>query len=275
VERVYVVEKVYDEFLRLAIEEMRALKMGYTRDLDSPYYLGPVTDPRQLKIIRRHLEDALNKGARILFEGEDKDMYISPKILVDVDHSMLLMQEETFGPLMPVMKVRDEEEAVRLANDCSLGLGASIWSSDLEHAQQVARKIEAGSVIINDTIAQFAFPMLPFGGIKGSGYGRVHGKEGLMQFTRPYAYVVGNPPPEWDIATQIRRPGNYRLGAALIHLLFGVTPAQRLEPVTERVRRKISPSDRKILATSFGLLGMLGAVTSLAVAWRGRPKIRM
>lgn len=273
VERVYVHEAVYDEFVRRAVEETRALKMGFSRELESPYYLGPVTDPRQHKIIRRHLEDALEKGARLLTGGEVQDAYITPAVLVDVDHSMLLMREETFGPLMPVMKVKDEEEAIRLANDCALGLGASVWSRDLQRAERVARRLEAGSVIVNDTIAQFAVPMLPFGGIKESGYGRVHGREGLMQFTRPFAYAVGSPPPEWDIATQMRRLGKYRLGSALIHLLFGTTLNQRIEPVAGEVRRRVSPSDRKMLASSLGLLGVVGAAAGLAaVIWKGRPK---
>jgi len=232
-----------------------------------------VTDPRQLKIIRRHLEDALEKGARVLTGGEVQGAYVTPTVLVDVDHSMLLMQEETFGPLMPIMKVKDEEEAIRLANDCALGLGASVWSRDLKRAERVARRLEAGSVIVNDTIAQFAVPMLPFGGIKESGYGRVHGREGLMQFTRPFAYAVGAPPPEWDIATQMRRLGKYRLGSALIHLLFGTSLDQRLEPVAGEVRRRVGPSDRKMLLSSVGLLSALGAAAGLAaVIARGRPK---
>jgi acyl-CoA reductase-like NAD-dependent aldehyde dehydrogenase len=272
VERVYVVEAVYDEFVRLAVEETRKLEMGYSRDYECPYYFGPITDPRQLKIISRHLEDAKVKGARLLIGGEVQDMFIAPTVLVNVDHSMLVMREETFGPLMPVMKVRDEEEAIRMANDCSLGLGASVWSSDLGRAQRVARRIEAASIVINDTISQFAVPMLPFGGIKESGYGRIHGKEGMMQFTRPYSYAVGNPPIEWDIATQMRKPGNYKLGATLIHVLFGVTPGQRLQPVTEEIRRKVSPSDRKMLASGLGIMGMVGAAAGLAAIWIGRQK---
>jgi acyl-CoA reductase-like NAD-dependent aldehyde dehydrogenase len=267
VERVYVVEQVYEEFVRLAVEEAKKLKMGYTYDLESPYYLGPVTDPRQLKIIQRQLEDALEKGARVLYGGQVRDMFVTPTVLVDVDHSMLVMREETFGPLMPIMKVKDQEEAVAQVNDCVYGLGASIWSADLKRAQKVAHQIEASSIIINDTIAQFAIPMLPFGGIKQSGTARVHGKEGLMQFTRPYAYVVGNPPHPLDLATVMRRPGQYRTGAAVMRLAFGVTPGQRFQPVIEEVKRQAGKKNQR-LAMSIGLLGSLGAAAGMALVMK-------
>jgi delta 1-pyrroline-5-carboxylate dehydrogenase len=158
-------------------------------------------------------------------------------VLVDVDHSMLLMREETFGPLMPIMKVKDEAEAVRLANDNAFGLGASVWSRNLQHAKHVADRLQAAAVIINDSIAQFAVPMLPFGGVKESGAGRIHGQEGLMQFTRSYSYVVGQSPLKWDIATILREPGHYRLATALLGLLFGTSLRQRWQAVAQLIQR--------------------------------------
>ncbi|MFN2196905.1 MAG: aldehyde dehydrogenase family protein, partial [Anaerolineales bacterium] len=183
VERVYVVESVYDEFVRYAVEETQRLRVGYSTELDSPLHLGPITDPRQLKTIQSHLEDALVKGARVAVGGKVNGMFIEPTILLDVDHSMLVMQDETFGPLMPIMKVRDEAEAIRMANDCSFGLGASVWSRDVARAQRVARQLEAAAIVVNDTIAQFGVPMLPFGGIKQSGYGREMGRHALENYT--------------------------------------------------------------------------------------------
>jgi acyl-CoA reductase-like NAD-dependent aldehyde dehydrogenase len=261
VERVYVVEAAYEEFVRLAVEHTQRLKVGYTIDQKSPYYMGPMTDPRQVKIIERHLQDAQEKGARILTGGGKNEMFFEPAVLVDVDHSMLLMQEETFGPFMPIVKVRDEEEAIRLANDCSLGLGASVWSGDLERAHRVAHRIEASSVVINDTIAQFAIPLLPFGGIKQSGYGRTHGKEGLMQFTRPYAYLYGQPPASWDLTVVARKPGNYRLMAGLTRLMFGVG-AQRLQPVAELLEEAAKPLQPK--SPVLGLSAALAAGAALS-----------
>lgn len=231
VERIYVVERVYDEFVKKAVEQAGMLQPGYTLDKDSPYSVGPVSDPRQVQVIQRHLEDALEKGAQRLIGGGQEDMYIEPVVLVNVDHSMLVMQEETFGPVIPVVKVEDEAHAIRLANDCAYGLGASVWSSDIERAERVARRLEASSVIINDTVAQFGVSMLPFGGVKGSGYGRIHGKEGLMQFTRPYSYVVGGPPKPVDLIVKMREPGHYRLGAASMRALFGAGLKQRWEGV--------------------------------------------
>ena len=182
VERVYVVESVYDEFVRLAVEETSKLKVGFSTEIDNPNYLGPVSDPRQIKTIERHLEDGLAKGATILAGGKRSGMFVEPTVLVNVTHDMLMMRDETFGPLMPIMKVKDEHEAIRMANDNAFGLGASIWSRDLERAYRVAHQVEASSIVINDTIAQFAVPMLPFGGIKQSGFGREGAQEGLHEF---------------------------------------------------------------------------------------------
>lgn len=237
VERVYVVEQKYDEFLRLAMKYTKDFKVGFTTDLDSPYSTGPVTDPRQVKIVERHLDDALAKGARPLTEIKKDGMFIDPVILVDVDHSMLLMKEETFGPLMPIMKVKDEAEAIRLANDNAFGLGASVWSRSNEHAKKVADQIEAASVIVNDSIAQFGIPMLPFGGIKESGFGRTHGQEGLMQFTRPFSYAIGASPWKWDVSTILRENGHYNLATAIMGVVYGTTLKQKWQTLSQLFRK--------------------------------------
>ncbi|MFN8484937.1 MAG: aldehyde dehydrogenase family protein [Anaerolineae bacterium] len=267
VERVYAVEAIYDAFVRMAVEETEKIKVGFSTEQESQFYMGPITDPRQLRTIRTHLDDALAKGARILTGGEIDGMFVEPTVMVDVDHSMLIMQDETFGPILPIMKVKDEAEAIRMANDCHLGLGASIWSREVSRAERVAHQVEASSIVINDTIAQFGVPMLPFGGIKQSGYGRIHGREGLMQFTRPYAYAVGAPPPSWDIATILRKPGHYRAGAAVMRLAFGVTPQQRIGPVLEAVGVKGKPSGAGLA------LGLSGAALAggLALSLLRRP----
>ena len=246
VERVYVVESKYEEFLDRAVRYAKKFQVGYSADLDSPYWMGPVTDPRQVDVIEKHLADALAKGARILTGGREKGAFYNPIVMVDVDHSMLLMREETFGPIMPVMKVRDADDAIRLANDNSFGLGASVWSQNIGHAKSVADRVEAASVIINDSIAQFGIPMLPFGGIKDSGFGRIHGQEGLMQFTQSYSYAMGGAPVKWDIATLLRENGHYDLATAIMGVLYGTTLKQKWEALLQLFRKKSDSSSEQV-----------------------------
>jgi acyl-CoA reductase-like NAD-dependent aldehyde dehydrogenase len=234
IERVYVVEPVYDHFLEKIIAETRKLAIGHSQSLDSPYHCGPLTDPKQLPLIQSHLDDALEKGARVLLGSQHEGLFFEPTLLTDVDHTMLVMQEETFGPILPVQKVKDEAEAVRLTNDSPYGLSAYIWTSDLKRARRLAGEIEAGSVVVNDIMVQFGAPMLPFGGTKASGFGRIHGKSGLLVFTQAFAYVEGGPPRPYDLATIVRSPGRYRLFAMIIALIFGVSLRQKAVALAKR-----------------------------------------
>ena len=250
VERVYVVESKYEEFVKRSVTYAKELKTGFTGEFDSSYFMGPVTDPRQADIVDRHLEDALSKGARVLTGGKAQGSFYNPMVLVDLDHSMLIMQEETFGPIMPIMKAKDDAEAVKLANDSKFGLGASVWSKNVDHAKRVADQVEAASVIINDSIAQFGIPMLPFGGIKDSGFGRTHGQEGLMQFTRPFSYAVGGVPIKWDIATILRENGHYDLATAIMGVVYGTTLRQKWETLSHLFRRKPGAKSQNISVQS-------------------------
>jgi acyl-CoA reductase-like NAD-dependent aldehyde dehydrogenase len=272
VERVYVVASVYDEFVRGAVAAAERLKVGHALDTDAPYQVGPITSPAQLELIEQHVNDALAKGARVLTGGRREGSFYLPTVLEDVNHGMLVMQEETFGPIMPIMRVADEAEAIRLANDNPYGLSASIWSRDLHHAKEVARQLQTGSAIINDTIAHFGVPQMPFGGMKASGFGRTHGREGLLQFTQPYAFATGQPPQPLDVATILRKPGHYRLGGALMRLVFGVTPEQRLEPVVELARRQVNRASFGRVAAGLGAAGLL-AGAAFAFGLR-RPRRR-
>jgi acyl-CoA reductase-like NAD-dependent aldehyde dehydrogenase len=268
VERVYVVAPVYERFVNLAVAAARALKTGYTGQANGPYHLGPITVPRQIEIIESHLADAEAKGARILTGGRRQGQFFEPTVLVNVDHRMRLMREETFGPLFPIMKVENEAEAIRLANDSEYGLGGSVWSEDIDRAEAVAHQLQAGSVLVNDSIMQFGVPLLPFGGVKKSGSGRTHGREGLLAFTRSQAYTVGRPPLPFDLATLLRRPGHYRLASAVTHLVFGTTPGQKTRPLAQaEPGKRIGAAARKIAAS--GLMAGLAAV-ALAVVWRTR-----
>ncbi len=255
VERAYAVEAVYDEFVRESVEQARKISVGYSTDIDNPHHMAPLCFHRQQQVIEEQLAEAVDQGARILTGGKIEALYAEPTVIVDVGHSMKLMREETFGPVMPIMKVKDEAEAIRLANDSEYGLSASVWSNDLDRAQRVAHQLEVGSVAINDASTQYPVSLLPFGGVKKSGSTRTHGKNEVLQFTQIHSYAVGRPPHPLDIATRMRRPGHYRLGAAIMRLAFGVTPRQRVQPIVEEVERLAQkPAGRKsAVAAAAGL----------------------
>lgn len=265
IERVYVVADVYDAFVAAVMEEMAELRHGYTPEKENPYHLGPISFERQIGIIERHLEDARARGARVLTGGGRTGLFVEPTVLVDVDHSMALMREESFGPFMPIMKVRDEEEAIRLANDSEYGLSASVWSRDLERARRVAQRLDVGSVVVNDTIAHYAVSMLPFGGVKLSGSARTHGKQDVLQFTQSKAYGIGGAPIFLDIVAMLRQPNNYGLMNTLMHVLFGVNLQQRLRPLGEGVEeatKVVTRSPRRTAAAA----GLAAGVAALALS---------
>jgi acyl-CoA reductase-like NAD-dependent aldehyde dehydrogenase len=252
VERIYVVEDVYEEFLAAVLDEVKQIRMGYSEQIYNHYHMGPLTFDRQLGIIEDHLRDALAKGAKILTGGKRDGMFFEPTVLVDVDHTMKVMLEETFGPLIPIMKVSDETHAIQLANHSEQGLDAYIWTRDLKRAKRVARQMDVGVVNINDVLAHYPVSLLPFGGAKMSGNARTHGKDEVIQFTQLRSYAVGHAPSRFDVATVLRNPNHYRLGAALLRFAFGVTPRQRLQPVGDFMREEVTPARvaRTSLATA-------------------------
>lgn len=270
VERVYVCPAVYEAFVEKSVAYARQVTTGYSLDAEAQHNIGPVTSPAQLAIIEAQVADALAKGARRLTGGGGTGQFYEPTVLVDVTHDMAIMREETFGPILPIMRVRDEAEAVRLANDSHFGLSASVWSRDLEHARAIAEQLQVGSVIVNDTIAHFGVPTLPFGGVKESGFGRAHGREGVLQFTQSHSYATGHPPHPLDVATVLRRPGHYDLAAALLRLAFGVTPQQRLEPVREAAVQQLRRARGHSLRWGLGALTAAVAVVLALGAQRGR-----
>jgi acyl-CoA reductase-like NAD-dependent aldehyde dehydrogenase len=194
IERAYVEAPVYDEFVAKVSEKVRALRQGESGAPGS-VDVGAVTFPPQLDVIEDHVSDAVAKGARVLVggkrggEGSGGDFF-EPTVLVDVDHTMKCMTEETFGPTLPIMKVADEEEAVRLANDSIYGLAGSVFGRDTAHAESVARRLDTGAVCVNDAIVNYFAMELPMGGAKASGLGSRHGAGGIRKYCSQQAILV-------------------------------------------------------------------------------------
>lgn len=179
VERVYVHERVHDQFVASLVEKARALSVHEGADAQ----IGPITMPGQLDVIRRHIDDALARGGRALVGGADAvgERWVRPTILVDVPEDSEAVQEETFGPTVTVRKVRDMDEAVELTNATRYGLGSTVFGR--ARAVAVADRIRSGMTAINSVISFAAIPALPFGGVGDSGFGRIHGPDGLREFT--------------------------------------------------------------------------------------------
>ena len=184
VERVYVQDAVYDQFVDAVVRDVNALRVGAG---DGPHF-GAMIDEQQLAIVERHVADAKAKGARVLTGGErvaGAGSFYPPTVLVDVDHSMDCMTDETFGPTLPIMKVGSVDEAVRLANDSPYGLSASVFSGDIDRAKEVALHLDCGAVNINDVVANLMCTTAPMGGWKESGIGaRFGGAEGMRKYCR-------------------------------------------------------------------------------------------
>jgi betaine-aldehyde dehydrogenase len=190
VERVYVEAPVHDEFVRRVTEKVSALRQGQD-DHDYRADVGALANTAQLAIVERHVTDAIAKGARVTVGGSRSELggsFFEPTVLVDIDHTVELMREESFGPVLPVMKVADADEAVRLANDSPYGLSATVWTRDASRAREIARRLEVGSVNVNDVFTNiFTFPV-PHSGWKQSGIGaRLGGPAGIRKYCRAQA----------------------------------------------------------------------------------------
>jgi acyl-CoA reductase-like NAD-dependent aldehyde dehydrogenase len=192
IERVYVEEPIYDEFVAKLTERVGKLRQGE----DGRSYsaeIGAMTSPAQVGIVEDHVEDARGKGARVLTGGRRKDGpgdWYEPTVIADVDHSMKVMTDETFGPVVPVMKVSDADDAVRMANDTRYGLGASVFAGDTRRGEEIARRIEAGACNVNDVLIHYSTVELPMGGWKSSGIGYRHGAYGIRKFCRTESLTI-------------------------------------------------------------------------------------
>ncbi len=210
VERIYVEEPAYEEFVQKLTREVSGLRQGAdgrTPEKD----VGAMTSPNQTAIVEDHVEDALASGAKALVGGkrvQGSGDYFEPTVLVDVDHSMKVMRDETFGPVVGVMKVRDSEEALRLANDTRYGLSGSVFG-EKERAERIARRVECGAINVNDVLVNYLAMDVPMGGWKESGIGFRHGEYGIKKYCRPESIVAtrfgGKREPSWFPYTKARR----------------------------------------------------------------------
>ena len=211
VERIYVQKTVYHDFLELVKEKVESLKTGDGQDFNVD--VGAMTLDRQIKTVNTHVDDAIKKGAVVFAKSSLsenlKGQFMPCTILSDVNHDMLVMQEETFGPVLGVMPFDDISQAIDLANDSDLGLTASVWSRNRRKAMDIASRIHAGTIMINDHLMSHGLAEVPWGGVKHSSIGRTHGEIGFSEMTQPQAIVN-------DIMPGVRRnfwwhPYNERL----------------------------------------------------------------
>ena len=183
VERCYVHESIARRFIDAVVAETKRLRQGAGTEPNVD--VGSMTSERQLLTVERHVDEAVGKGATVLAGGRRTEnssgTFFQPTVLTNVNHDMTIMRDETFGPVLPIMTFQTDDEAVRLANDSVYGLTASVWTKDIDRGKRVAELIDAGTVMINDITYTHAIASTPWGGVKHSGFGRTHGRAGLLE----------------------------------------------------------------------------------------------
>jgi acyl-CoA reductase-like NAD-dependent aldehyde dehydrogenase len=231
VERCYVHRSLYERFLRACAEKTKKLHVGHGLDRETD--VGPMIHERQLRIVEAQVEDAGARGARVLAGGSRlPDLgtnFYAPTVLADVTHEMSIMREETFGPVLPVMAFDSDEEALQLANDSEYGLAASVWTRDRARGERLARRIRAGTVMVNDVVSCFGISEAPHGGVKSSGVGRAHGRFGLEEMVR-LKYL------DSDLVPGMKKVWWYRYGTSFSRQMEGFIDFQFARGLGERVR---------------------------------------
>jgi acyl-CoA reductase-like NAD-dependent aldehyde dehydrogenase len=231
IERSYVHRSIYQKFTEACVTKAKRLRVG--NGLDPQTDVGPMIHERQLYIVESQVAEARGRGGQVLAGGERLSHlgpnFYSPTVLADVDHSMLVMREETFGPVLPIMTFDSDEEAIRLTNDSDYGLAASIWTKNQSRGEAIARRIQAGTVMINDAISCFGISEAPHGGVKASGIGRTHGKYGLEEMVR-LKYL------DSDHIPQMKKLWWYGYGAACQRQMEGFVDMQFAKSTAQRLR---------------------------------------
>jgi len=223
VERVYVEEPIYDDFVSRVEAKVRKLRQGEPKGPGS-VEVGAIFFGAQMETMEEHVEDDRMKGERMLTGGHahtEHGRYYEPTVIVDVDHTMKCMTEETFGPTLPIMMVRDADEAVKLANDSPYGLAASVWTKDTVKGEAVARRLEAGAVCVNDAMLNYVALELPMGGWKDSGLGSRHAAGGIRKYCAQQTLLVKRLAPKRDIHMFPYKARTTRLMGRFFRWLYG------------------------------------------------------
>jgi acyl-CoA reductase-like NAD-dependent aldehyde dehydrogenase len=223
VERIYVSDRVHDQFVQAMTARVQALRQGPPLAAEL-VDCGAMTMPGQLQIIQELVDDAVQRGARVVVGGARNlaigPQYYSPTLLVDVTHEMRITQEEVFGPVMVIMRVRDDDHAVELANDCRYGLGSSVFTRNAQRGRDIAARIRAGMTVINDYGIAYMVQSLPFGGVGVSGFGRINGREGLRACCFEKSVVVDRFPVGKSFAIHPIRPHTYDLVESAVRMIY-------------------------------------------------------
>ena len=219
VERVYVAEQVYHTFLEKLSERVSQLRPGEDREAD----YGPMTMPSQVDVVEKHIADALARGGRSVVGGiaSIRRPFIGPVVLADVPEESRAVTDETFGPTITVAKVADLDEGIRLANDSRYGLGGTIFSGNKKAAMAAARALHSGMTAINSVVAFASVPALPFGGSGDSGFGRIHGADGLREFAKPKAITRQRMKPMVNLTSFSRTDQDMKKILSLVTMLHG------------------------------------------------------
>jgi acyl-CoA reductase-like NAD-dependent aldehyde dehydrogenase len=230
-ERLYVMDGIHDRFVGRVVELVQQLRQGPPLGPDglgTPFGqvdVGAMTMPAQVDIVEGLVNDAVKKGARVLVGGHRRThagsgQYFEPTVLCNVDHTMAIARQETFGPVMCILRVHSEEEAIRLANDTDYGLGSTVLTRDPARARRISQAIRAGSTSINDFGLPYMANALPFGGVGGSGYGRLNGREGLRAMCNTKSVLEDRLPFHQPVKLYPVRPMDFARNRAVIELLY-------------------------------------------------------
>lgn len=242
VERCYVHESIYEKFLQACVAKTGKLRPGAGTDPNTD--IGPLIHERQLRTVQAHVEDAVAHGARLLAGGKTLPQlgpnFFAPTILADVTHSMNIMREETFGPVLPVRSFKNDDEAVALANDSEFGLAASVWTRNKHRGEALAHRINAGAVLVNDVVCSFGISEAPHGGIKASGIGRTHGRFGLEEMVWPKYVDSDQMPGMKKLWWYGYGPGFRRQMQGFIELLFAQNLTKRLRGAAKSIQSYMS-----------------------------------